>query len=282
MPRPAISILQVSTLLLCAIPQAWAQSDAEVSNQYYRYSNPQLEAACARMSPNSHASGLTDGAFVAVPFAGRTYYYQSDCYLELARRTADVAWCAKVRERKTLLGDGSSHTPASCQRMVAVLQESRARIQQSADRHAAAVQGVFKIESAHTTVLPTGDWLLLVKTTGSLPGRYRLQVDNSRDRIRLVTQELMLPQPAPLRYTLARKQVLGSSALPNIFPIAVSLTYVFPADSVYASQEQVKEHLSSIQNLTLSAQWSPAASLDGCMPNRPFRPWIVREKLLFW
>ena len=101
--RPTLSSsLWFCLVLLCAIPQAWAQSDAEVTNQYYRYSNPQLEAACARMSPSSHASGLTDGAFVAVPFAGRTYYYQSDCYLELARRTADVAWCAKVRERKTL------------------------------------------------------------------------------------------------------------------------------------------------------------------------------------
>ena len=195
-----------------------------------------------------------DGAILAAPFAGRTYYYQSDCYLELARRTADGAWCAKVRERKTLLGDGSSHTPASCQRMVAVLQASRARTQHSADRHAAAVQGVFKIESAQVTALPTGDWLLAVQAAGSLPGRYCLQVDNSRDRSRLVTQELTLPQPGPLRYTLVRKQVLGTTALPNIFPIAVSLTYLFPADSAYASQEQVKEHLSSIQNLTLSAQ----------------------------
>ncbi|OYU46802.1 MAG: hypothetical protein CFE44_00205 [Burkholderiales bacterium PBB4] len=238
---------------LCAISQARAQSDAEVANQYGRYGNPQLEAVCARMSPSSHVSGLTDGAWGAVPFAGRTYYYQSDCYLELARRTADAAWCAKVRERKTLLGDGSSHSPASCQRMVAALQESRQRLQHSADQYAAAVQGVFKIEGAQATALATGDWLLQVHTGGSLPGRYRVQVDNSRDRIRLVTQELTLPQSGPLRYTLTRKQVVGSTALPNIFPIAVSLTYMFPTDSAYASQAQVKEHLSSIQNLTLSA-----------------------------
>jgi len=261
MPLTHTSIAQLCFVFLCATPLAWAQSDAEVGNQYYRYSNTELEAVCARMSQSSHASGLTDGALLAVPFAGRTYYYQSACYLELARRTVDVTWCVKVRERKTLLGDGSGHSPASCQRMLAGLQQSQARIQQSADRHAAAVRGVFKIESAQVTALPSGDWLLLVQTAGSLPGRYRLQVDNSRDRIRLLNQDLMLPTPGPQRYTLARKQVLGSTALPAIFPIAVSLRYVFPADSASASQEQVKadektpvrEHLSSIQNLTLSA-----------------------------
>ena len=70
--------------------------------------------------------------------------------------------------------------------------------------------------------------------------------------IRLVTQALTLPQPGPLRYTLGRKQVLGTAALPNIFPIAVSLSYLLPADA--ANPGQTQEHLSSIQNLTLSAQ----------------------------
>ena len=254
MPKVRIPILQICTVLLCAAPHVWAQSDNELANQYYRYSNSELEAVCARISPTAHASGLTDGAILAVPFAGRTYYYQSACYLELARRTADVAWCAKVRERKTLLGDGSSHTPASCQRMVVALQQSQASIHQSADRHAATVQGAFKIESAQATVLPSGDWLLVVQTAGSLAGRYRLQIDNSRDRIRLVTQELTLPHSGPHRYTLPRKQVLGTTKLPNIFPIAVSLTYLVPAGIGNPSPEQAREHLSSIQNLTLSAQ----------------------------
>ena len=250
MTRTCASILWLCFVWLGAAPQAWAQSDAEVGQQYQRYSNPELEAVCGRMSPTSHASGLTDGAWLAAPFAGRTYYYQSACYLELARRTADAAWCAKVRERKTLLGDGSGHSPASCQRMVDALRKSQADMKQSADRHAAAVQGAFKIESAQATALPNGDWLLQVQTAGSLPGPYRLQIDNSRDRIRLVTQELTLPAPSPLRYTLARKQVLGNTALPAIFPIAVSLIYLLPANSGFAGQE----HLTSIQNLTLSAQ----------------------------
>ena len=244
----------VWALLLVVTSLSWAQSDADIANQYYRYSSPALEAVCARMSPTSHPSGLTDGAWLAPAFAGRTYYYQSACYLELARRTADASWCAKVRERKTLLGDGSSHTPASCQRMVAALQQSQASMQQSADRHAAAVRGVFKITSAKATALANGDWVLVVQTEGALAGRYRLQVDNSRDRIRLVTQELMLPQPGPQRYTLARQHVLGSTPLPNIFPIAVSLTYLFPAAAADANPAQTQEHLSSIEYLTLSAQ----------------------------
>ena len=125
-------------LLVGIFHQAWAQTDAEIGNHYYRFSNAELEAVCARMSPTTYIDGLTDGALLAVPFTGRTYFYQSACYLELARRTFDLAWCPKVRERKTMLGDGSSHSPASCQRLVASLQRNQTLIQQSADRHAAA------------------------------------------------------------------------------------------------------------------------------------------------
>lgn len=237
------------SLLVGIFHQAGAQTDAEMGNHYYRFSNAQLEAVCARMSPTTYIDGLTDGALLGVPFTGRTYFYQSACYLELARRTVNLAWCPKVRERKTLLGDGSSHSPASCQRLVASVQRSQAIIQQSADRHAAAVQGVFKIASAQTTELPGGDWLLAVQPVGTLAGRYRLTVEIIRDRQRLVTQELTLPQAGPLQWTLPRKQVLGNTALPAIFPVAISLIYVFPVDSSNASQEQ----LTSVQNLTLSA-----------------------------
>jgi hypothetical protein len=101
------------TLLLCIFPQAWAQTDAEMSNHYYRFSNAELETVCARMAPTAYIDGLTDGVLLAVPFTGRTYFYQSACYLELARRTANLAWCPKVRERKTMLGNGSSHSPKS-------------------------------------------------------------------------------------------------------------------------------------------------------------------------
>lgn len=237
-------------LLVGIFHQAWAQTDAEIGNHYYRFSNAELEAVCARMSPTTYIDGLTDGALLAVPFTGRTYFYQSACYLELARRTFDLAWCPKVRERKTMLGDGSSHSPASCQRLVASLQRNQTLIQQSADRHAAAVQGVFKIASAQATELPSGDWRLAVQTVGTLAGRYRLTVESIRERKRLVTQDLSLPPTGQLHWTLPRKQVLGNTVLPAIFPVAVSLIYVFPVDSPNASQE----HLTSVQNLTLSAQ----------------------------
>lgn len=247
--------LRMATLTLGFVAMAWAnigsaQTDAEMGNQYYRFSNAELEAVCGRMSPKSHVSGLTDGAFLAIPWTGRTYFYQSACYLELARRTVDLAWCPKVRERKTLLGNGSSHSPASCQRLVASVLQNQTRNQHSADRHAAAVQGVFKITSAQATELPGGDWLLTVQTAGTLAGRYRFAIENSRDRGRLVTQELSLPLAGPHRWTLSRQQVLGRTALPAIFPIAVSLTFVFPEGSSNANEE----HLTSIQNLALSAQ----------------------------
>ena len=250
-----LPLLRMVTLLLLLAAMAWpqfalAQTDAELANHYYRYSNPELEAVCARMSPTSHASGLTDGVLLAVPMMGRTYFYQSACYMEMARRTGNLAWCAKVRQRKTLLGDGSAVSLASCQRMVADLAQDKIRMRQSTDSQAVAVQGVFKIASAHAKEQAGGDWILVVQTVGHLAGRYRLEVSNSRDRTRLVAQELNLPQPGDHRLTLPRLQVVGSTALPNIFPIAVSLIYLHPAGSAYANQE----HLSNIQNLTLSVQ----------------------------
>jgi len=92
---------------------AVALDDAQVANNYYKFSDAQLEAVCAGMSPTSYVSGLTAGAWLAMPFTGRTYFYRSACYFELARRTGKVTYCQQVKERKTLLGDGSAMSPDS-------------------------------------------------------------------------------------------------------------------------------------------------------------------------
>eukprot|EP01030_Chromulinospumella_sphaerica_P026653 gene26653-26868_t len=104
-------------------PAAVAQKGNEdPGNQYYRYNNTELEAVCQTMSPTWHVSGLTDGGWGSLGLGGRTYYYRSACYLELVRRTGRAELCPKVVERRTLFGDGSSHTPEACAKVAAAYQ----------------------------------------------------------------------------------------------------------------------------------------------------------------
>ena len=150
-----------------------AQSGGEdPANQYYRHSNAELEAVCDAMSPSRYVSGLTDGAWAALPGSGKTYFYRSACYLELVRRTGRAELCAKVVERHSLLGDGSSHTPQTCQQVATTYQ---ARQVQSTQDQAAAnrlMEGMFKISKLQVTALPNGNWRLNVQADGQRKGDY--------------------------------------------------------------------------------------------------------------
>lgn len=231
------------------VAPALAASDTDTSQNLDRYSTTELEAACARISSNSHASGLTDGAWMALPFGGRTYYYRSACYQELARRTGNVSWCTRVKERKTLFGDGSGVSPAQCERQVAQVQSNRAEQQASAARHAAGVQGAFTVRNVKATEQPQGDWQLAVNLEGSLPGRYRLEVARlNPQRTILVDEEIILERNTQQQWLLRRQAVLGPAAPPTIAPLSVSLFYLPSADN----HAVMGPHLSSIYNLTLS------------------------------
>jgi hypothetical protein len=247
-PRHTASPVWCLLYALWAAP-ALAASDAEAAQNLDRYSPSELEAACARMSSHSHASGLTDGAWMALPGGGRTYYYRSACYQELARRTGNPSWCAQVKERKTLFGDGSGVSPAQCERQVAQVQSNRAEQKASAARHAAAVQGSFTVRSVKATEQPQGDWQLAVTLEGRLPGRYRLEVARlNPQRTILVNEEITLERNTQQQWVLARHAVLGPAIPPAIAPLSVSLFYLPSADN----HAVMGPHLSSIYNLTLS------------------------------
>lgn len=238
----------IATCTLMA--SAGAQTDADAANQFYRLSNEQLAGACAAMSPDTYVSGLTDGAWAAVPFTGRTYYYKSNCYMELARRTARPDLCQYVKERKTLLGDGSSHSPAACERMVASVTAARAQSQRDSERHAKAILGVFKILNGTVTALADGNWQVSVQVDGTLKGAYQFDVKGLKGNVSLATETVELPTTIPLRWTVNRARLIAGARLPDIFPIAVSLSYVWPAGSEFAPGA----HLTGIHNLTVSAQ----------------------------
>ncbi|MDZ7918696.1 hypothetical protein [Rhodoferax sp.] len=231
------------------IAPALAASDADLAQNLDRYSTSELEAACARMSSRSHVSGLTDGAWMALPFGGRTYYYRSACYQELARRTGNASWCTRVEERKTLFGDGSGVSPAQCERQVAQVQSDRAEQQASAARHAAAVKGAFTVRNVTATEQMQGDWQLQVALEGRLAGRYQLEVARlTPKRVVLVSEELKLEHDTLQRWLLPRHVVLGPTTPPMIAPLAVSLSYLPPVDDRIV----LGPHLTSIYNLTLS------------------------------
>jgi hypothetical protein len=237
--------------VLIGLTSGWvlAEDDAQVANTFYQYSNEQLEAVCAGMSPSSYVSGLTDGAWVALPFGGRTYYYKSACYYELARRTGRVELCKHVRERKTLFGDGAAYSERSCERMVAASKAANHEQQVAADHHAAAVKGAFKIRAVDTSTLPNGDWQITAHTEGLLSGAYRFEIERLNARKLLAAQAVELSGPGSYTWVIERQDVMGNTPLPAIFPIAISLYYKLPLTSPYPNEK----HLSSIQNVTLSA-----------------------------
>ncbi|MFZ2988611.1 hypothetical protein [Ideonella sp.] len=246
--------------LACGLSACAQEGGEDPANQYHRYSNEQLEAVCLAMSPSWHVSGLTDGAWGSFPGGGRTYYYRSACFMELARRTGNAAWCDRVLQRRSLLGDGSAVSPASCQAMVAQGQALQAMLQQSAAAHAAAVQGAFVLGQPQVQPLPGGGWRISVDLQGTRPGRYRLELDRLNARKRLRTEAWTLTQGQTLQtqqWDLSREEVVGTTPLPAIFPLAISLFYLMPEEPTGASDPVAAkplEHLGSVQNLTLSAQ----------------------------
>jgi len=250
-PQNPCAVWAVAAALLLSNPSVRAQPGGEdPANQYYRYNNTELEAVCQAMSPSRYVSGLIDGAWFSLPGGGRTYFYRSACYLELVRRTGRAELCPQVVERRTLLGDGSSHTPQRCAQEAAAF---HARQQQSAKDQAAfaaAVEGAFHISALRATPLPKQNWQLEVQLEGARAGSYQLQVVSVRDGRVLRQEALTLTQPQALRWELSRAEVVGATALPNIFPMAVRMTYSLPATATAPAIE----HSTGIQNFVLSAE----------------------------
>jgi hypothetical protein len=250
-PMPPIRRTVCLAAIALSVAACEQRADEDPANQYHRYSNTELEAVCERMSPSLYISGMTDSAWVVLlPGMGRTHYVRSACYMELVRRTGRSALCPKVVERRSLLGDGSAYTPQSCERVAQQFKARQAQNEQDAAAHAQALQGVFRMGLLTANVLPDGSWRLQAAVEGSRAGSYRVEIDDSRRRQRLLTQPLVLSQNQSLQWDIARREVVGDTPLPNIFPIAVSLFYL-PGGG---EEGRRVEHLVSVRNITLSAQ----------------------------
>ena len=249
-PTPAHCVSAVLCWLVSA--GLGAQTTEDPANNYHRYDNTQLEAVCDAMSPHIYISGLTDGAWAVFPGTGRTYYYRSACYMELVRRTGRSELCSKVVERRTFFGNGSAYGPASCERQAAQWNAAQAQQQRETAAFEKLVEGVFTMSPLKAKTLPNGNWLLQTTVQGTRAGAYRLEIDSSRhrQRLRLLTQSLRLSESQDLQWEISRAEVVGTTPLPAIFPIAVSLYYLVPA----SSERGAFEHSTGIKNVTLSAQ----------------------------
>ncbi len=250
-PAHRLSASALACVLLSCSSAPRAQSDGEdPANHYDRYTPHQLEAVCDAMSPTRYISGLTDGGWGTLGIGGKTYYYRSACYMELVRRTGRAELCAKVVERRSLLGDGSNHSPKACADVAAAYQ---AREKQSAEDVAAfkaSVEGAIKITGLQVQPLPGGSWRVEVQTVGQRVGTYQLQLVNARDGTVLREETIALSRPENFQWELSRAEVVAGTALPNIFPMAVRMSYLVPA----SPSRPAAKHSTGIQNFVLSAQ----------------------------
>jgi hypothetical protein len=250
MPHAKLRHWAVLCIPLLTTAPAHAQPGGEdPANQYYRYNNAELEAVCDAMSPSRYISGLTEGTWGALPGSGKTYYYRSACYLELVQRTGRAELCPKVVERRTLLGDGASHSPQRCLEVAAAYQAAKAKSAHDQAAFAQSVEGAFTIRQIQVHALANGNWRLDIQTAGTRPGDYVFRIRQVRDSRLLLEETHALSQPTSRSWELNRTAVLGSTALPNIFPMAVSISYRRPA----TASAPASEHITTIQNFTLSA-----------------------------
>jgi len=236
-------------LLACTTTRAQPGGE-DPANQYGRYDNATLEAVCEAMSPTRYISGLTDGAWGSLGMGGRTYFYRSACYMELVRRTGRAELCAKVVERRSLLGDGSSHSPKACAAVAAAYQAQETQSAWERAAFKASVEGAFHISGLQVHALANGNWRVEVQLEGQRAGSYQLQLVKVREGTVLRQDTVSLNQPQPLHWELSRAEVLAGTALPAIFPMAVRMVYLVPA----SASRPASGHSTGIQNFTLSAE----------------------------
>ena len=241
--------------LMAAAMLATTATDAQPGGsgpgyQFDNYKVTELEAVCAAIAPGLYVSGLSDGAWFSLPGGGRTHFYRSACYLELARRTGRADVCPLVIERRSLLGDGSAYTPERCEQAAAAYREDQQKSALERTRYAQSVAGAFAISHFAVQPLPNRNWRLEVRADGTRPGDYVLEIRQIRDGKVLHHEVHTLTQTRTWVWELERTAIVGATPLPNIFPMSVSLAYRTPG----TASRPAGEHITGIQNFTLSAE----------------------------
>ena len=122
---------------------------------------------CKDISPDAVSSFLFFN-----PPGYKVLYDRSSCYNSLALSTLDEGYCDQVREKKSLLLDGSALTPQACRARV------QERLRQNQERE-------FLRDAAHQIDSTAYDFdageLTVQLTPDGLPGIYQIWIDVSYD-----------------------------------------------------------------------------------------------------
>lgn len=238
----AVVAIGYGTFLHVTSSYKFVRKDAEFFNQSYAYGLDQMKKACEGMSRWSYFAGPSDGA-VQVPIPhGKTYYYKSRCYLELARKEMSEELCSKAKKRWSLLYDGSGVSKEACVKEVRRLVEmDRGQQQSNRDSQAIKAQAI-KIDAIAVDRVAAGKWSLRLKMTGQLAGDYKLEFMNGAaafsDPNRIFRSEEITLAKGPTTITrfVERTQLItckGCELYPKrVYPIAASLTLLRTSDSV--------------------------------------------------
>jgi hypothetical protein len=232
--------------------EAFVKKDMDASNRFHLSSFEEARKICDGMSSFSHVEGLTDGAFI--PFGGRTYYYKSSCYQELARETLDDSLCQKVSKRWPLLGDGSGVSSSECLRQVTLAHEAQSQRDKEAKHNRDVTEGEMEITRAWVDPLTQDQWRVNVQVEGKLFGNYRFDVEASnleQNKI-LVSEKTSLQVSNKLFSWVIKKGDLMEESVkgPHIVSLAVSLYYLLPEGIDFPG----KEKLTSIGNASISVE----------------------------
>lgn len=124
-------------------------------------------ARCMAIPAKEYSTGL-----IFNPSGYQTMYHRSRCLQDLAVDERDRAVCDEVRERKSLLFDGSGVSPAHCRDLVAA--------RMAADRKNLEALDTGAIQRIETIAIERDgngrDFDLVVTTRGSLSAAYELRV----------------------------------------------------------------------------------------------------------
>lgn len=179
-------------------------------------------AECMAIPANEYSTGM-----IFNPRGYRTMYHRSQCIQSLAVEERDADLCADVRERKSLLFDGSGVSPAHCRELVA-----GKRSEDEAALESFPLAGTHRIDAIEIERDGNGrDFDLVVSTRGSLPYRYDLRITahvSAGKPVEIVNDNAGLGSTASRRILLLRAadlaDALGDGWRQKAWTIVATLT----------------------------------------------------------
>lgn len=152
----------------------------------------------------------------------------------MARKARDPKYCAEVRERRSIFGNGSSVSPAMCEKEVQRLIELERLASYQGKKTLEIKDQAFQLKTAQFKKLKEDLWSLDLSFVGKVSGKYNLEVKNlnlkkGTPQGVILQKELQFEQgPVELSLPFKRQdfelcQEPCSLSHPKIYPIAISL-----------------------------------------------------------